>query len=58
MTSEIKLQDAFKGYTRDQDKILPPEETVRRLRAKLQQLDLEILAQTGMSRRPLSILTV
>ncbi|MEN8752752.1 MAG: YcaO-like family protein [Desulfobacterales bacterium] len=46
MTSEIKLQDAFKGYTRDQDKILPPEETVRQLRAKLQQLDLEILDQT------------
>jgi ribosomal protein S12 methylthiotransferase accessory factor len=46
MTSEIKLQDAFKGYTRDQDKILPPEETVRRLKAKLKQLDLDILAQT------------
>jgi ribosomal protein S12 methylthiotransferase accessory factor len=46
MTSEIKLQDAFKGYTRDQDKVLPPEETVHQLRAKLQQLDLEILAQT------------
>ena len=46
MTAEIKLQDAFKGYTRDQDKILPPEETVRRLRTKLAQLDLEILAQT------------
>lgn len=46
MTSEIKLQDAFKGYTRDQDKILPPEETVRQLRTKLEQLDLEILAQT------------
>ncbi|MGW8188628.1 MAG: YcaO-like family protein, partial [Desulfobacterales bacterium] len=46
MTSEIKLQDAFKGYTRDQDKVLPPEETVRRLKAKLKQLDLEILDQT------------
>ena len=46
MTSNIKLQDAFKGYTHDQDKILPPEETVRRLKAKLQQLDLEILDQT------------
>ncbi len=46
MTLEIILQDAFKGYTRDQDKVLPPEETVRRLKAKLKQLDLEILAQT------------
>ncbi|MGD9185022.1 MAG: YcaO-like family protein, partial [Desulfobacterales bacterium] len=46
MTSEIKLQDAFKSYTLDQDKILPPEETVRQLRAKLQPLDLEILDRT------------
>ena len=46
MTSGIKLQDAFKRHTRDQDKILPPEETVRRLRTKLEQLDLDILAQT------------
>ncbi len=38
MTSEIKLQDAIKGYTRDQDKIHAPEETVRQLKARLQQL--------------------
>ncbi|MFO7684734.1 MAG: YcaO-like family protein [Desulfobacterales bacterium] len=46
MTSEIKLQDAFKGYTRDQDKLRPPEETVRELKARLGRLDLEILDHT------------
>lgn len=43
---EIKLQDAFKGYTRDQDKIVPPVETVRRLKDRLATLDLDILEQT------------
>ncbi len=43
---EITLQDAYKGYTRDQDKILPPEETVKRLKARLAALDLDILEQT------------
>jgi len=43
---EIKLQDAYKGYTQDQDKIWPPAETVRRLKAKLADLDLDILEQT------------
>ena len=43
---EITLQDAYKGYTLDQDKILPPEETVKRLKARLAALDLDILEQT------------
>ncbi|MCP4692606.1 MAG: YcaO-like family protein, partial [Desulfobacterales bacterium] len=47
MTSEIVLKDTFKGHTLDQDKTLPPEETVRRLKARLAQLDLDILAETA-----------
>ena len=43
---EIKLQDAFKGYTQDQDKVVPPAETVRRLKDRLATLDLDILEQT------------
>ncbi|MFZ0242247.1 MAG: YcaO-like family protein [Desulfobacterales bacterium] len=46
MTAEIKLKDAFKTYTHDQDKVLSPTETVRRLKAKLEQLDLDILDRT------------
>lgn len=46
MTIRIQLQDAYKTFTRDQDKILPPEETVRRLKAVLQQVDLKILERT------------
>jgi ribosomal protein S12 methylthiotransferase accessory factor len=42
----IKLQDAYKGTTRDQDKTLPPAETVRRLKAKLAGIDLDILERT------------
>lgn len=46
MTTKIQLKDAYKTYTRDQDKILPPEETTRRLKEKLQELNLEILDRT------------
>jgi len=45
-TSKIVLNDAFKGFTLDQDKILPPEETVRRFKEKVSELDLDILKQT------------
>jgi ribosomal protein S12 methylthiotransferase accessory factor len=45
MTKPILLQDAFKTFTADQDKIVPPEETVRRFREKLQHLDLQILEE-------------
>ena len=42
----IELKDAKKGYTFDQDKIISPEETVRRFREKSASLDLDILSQT------------
>lgn len=43
---KIKLNDAFKQVTLDQDKILPPEETVKRFREKLKQIQLDILEDT------------
>jgi ribosomal protein S12 methylthiotransferase accessory factor len=46
MTEKIILQDAFKGYTTDQDKVIAPEETVRRFHRRLESLDLKILEQT------------
>ena len=46
MSHTIVLKDAFKGYTLDQDKIITPEETVRRFREKLKKLDLDILEKT------------
>ncbi len=46
MTHKIVLKDAFKGYTLDQDKICMPEETVRRFKEKLKEVDLDILEKT------------
>ena len=46
MSHRIVLRDAYKGYTLDQDKIITPEETVERFRAKLKELDLDILERT------------
>jgi ribosomal protein S12 methylthiotransferase accessory factor len=43
MTYKIEIEDAFKTYTHDQDKILSPTETVQRFRKKLQGVDLDIL---------------
>lgn len=45
MTHKIILNDAFKRFTLDQDKILPPEETVRRFKEKLKKVDLDILEE-------------
>lgn len=42
----LGLTDAVKGFTLDQDKIMPPTETLRRVREKFKQLDLDILKQT------------
>ena len=42
----IKLHDAPKRFTLDQDKVLPPEETVQRMKEKLKSLDLDILEET------------
>jgi ribosomal protein S12 methylthiotransferase accessory factor len=47
MNGKIILKDAFKKFTLDQDKILPPEETVRRFKAKLRTIDLDILEYTS-----------
>ena len=43
MSYTVKLNDAYKKFTEDQDKILPPEETVKRFKDKLKTLDLDIL---------------
>lgn len=46
MGHKITLKDAYKGYTLDQDKIISPEETVRRFKEKLKGVDLDILERT------------
>jgi ribosomal protein S12 methylthiotransferase accessory factor len=46
MNCKIILKDAFKKFTLDQDKILPPRETVRRFKEKLSTIDLDILEYT------------
>jgi ribosomal protein S12 methylthiotransferase accessory factor len=46
MSHKVILKDAYKGYTFDQDKIVSPEETVRRFKKKLKQVDLDILEKT------------
>jgi ribosomal protein S12 methylthiotransferase accessory factor len=43
---KIVLKDAHKGYTLDQDKMVSPEETVRRFRERLGRMDLDILKET------------
>ena len=46
MLPTLQLADAFKGYTYDQDKLMTPEETVRKVRERLAALDLSVLAET------------
>ena len=46
MKNNIELKDAFKQYTIDQDKTLPPEETVKRFKEKIKKCNLDILEQT------------
>jgi ribosomal protein S12 methylthiotransferase accessory factor len=46
MLETLKLTDAIKGYTYDQDKLLTPEETIRRVRDCLAHLDLQLLQET------------
>jgi ribosomal protein S12 methylthiotransferase accessory factor len=46
MKKNFELRDAFKQYTIDQDKTLPPEETVKRFKEKLKKCNLDILEQT------------
>jgi ribosomal protein S12 methylthiotransferase accessory factor len=46
MLPTLRLTDAYKTYTFDQDKILTPEETIARVRERLALLDLQILKET------------
>ncbi len=46
MESPFILQDAYKGFTSDQDKIIPPEKTVQRFKAHLNRIGLDIFAGT------------
>ncbi len=46
MSYTIKLKDAFKGYTYDQDKIVSPEETIARFKEKTKRVNLDILSRT------------
>jgi len=46
MSYKIELKDAFKGYTYDQDKVVSPEETVKRFKEKTKNLNLDILSRT------------
>lgn len=47
MSYKVVLQDAFKHYTLDQDKIRTPGETVRLFKEKLKKVDLDILERTA-----------
>ncbi|MDO9070088.1 MAG: YcaO-like family protein, partial [Deltaproteobacteria bacterium] len=46
MLEILNLTDTLKGYTYDQDKLLTPEETIRRVRDRLGTLDLKLLQDT------------
>jgi ribosomal protein S12 methylthiotransferase accessory factor len=43
MNYRVTLNDAYKSFTKDQDKILHPQETVKRFQEKLKATDLDIL---------------
>ena len=42
----FRLQDVFKSYTYDQDKVRSPEETVAHVRERFADVDLDILDKT------------
>lgn len=46
MSYIVKMQDAFKKFTLDQDKVISPEKTVERFKEKLKKVDLDILKST------------
>ena len=46
MKVKVELNDAYKNYTFDQDKILAPEDTVSHFNEKLKNLNLDILKRT------------
>ncbi len=43
MAYKLKLKDALKRETSDQDKLIPPHDTVKKFQKKLERLDLNIL---------------
>jgi ribosomal protein S12 methylthiotransferase accessory factor len=45
MSNKIILNDAYKKFTNDQDKICSPEETVNRFKDKIKKLDINILEE-------------
>ena len=47
MASKVVMEDAFKRFTFDQDKVLTPEETVQRFKDKLKEVDLDVLEKTA-----------
>jgi len=46
VTHKIVLNDAFKRFTLDQDKIISPEETVKHFKEKLRKVNMDILEYT------------
>ncbi len=46
MLQALTLADAYKGYTYDLDKLLPPAETIARVKDRLAQVKLDILQET------------
>ena len=46
MQATISLKDCYKSYTYDQEKASPPRETIDRVRARLKEIDLDILKET------------
>ena len=46
MQHTVTLNDAHKRFTVDQDKIFPPQETVKRFKDRLKKIDLDILKST------------
>jgi len=43
----IQLNDAYKQFSADQDKLLSPDKTVRRVKEKFKTLDIDILSETA-----------
>lgn len=42
----LELKDSFKTYTHDQDKVISPKETLKKIRERLKGIDLDILKET------------
>jgi len=46
LKSGIQLKNAFKTYTRELDKLISPQETIRRVRERLQKAGIDVLSRT------------